>query len=180
MSALPHQFCPVCGASNGMHYGACTGDVEAAARAEEVSGNVDIANGGDGRRFFRRADSIRRRAAGRDAENVWRLREFQDHKDCPDGDCKWEVKSQRCVNGEITDPRPSDTTVPTIGDPVSHDLYREGDSACDHEFRPWEVSSGVIDRNREVVAQMFFEAACRFCDARVGRKIETVIHDNRR
>jgi hypothetical protein len=63
----------------------------------------------------------------------------------------------------------------TFGEPQTFDLYRQGRLSCDHVFRPWETPSGVIERDGKTIAQMFFEACCKNCDARVGRRVEVEV-----
>lgn len=64
-----------------------------------------------------------------------------------------------------------------FGEAKSFDLYRQGRLSCEHEFRPWETCGGAVDRDGQLIAEFYFEANCKNCDARVGRRIEVEVSE---
>lgn len=62
------------------------------------------------------------------------------------------------------------------------DLHVGGDEACEHEFAPWESSSGtatVVDSGESVIlAWLQFKSACKRCPATVGRRMEAKLQDD--
>lgn len=58
-----------------------------------------------------------------------------------------------------------------FGEPQSFDLYRQGRLSCIHVFRPWESCGGTLERDGKLFGEFYFEANCKNCDARVGRRM---------
>lgn len=75
-------------------------------------------------------------------------------------------------------PPPYDQPGPIkFGEPQTFDLYRQGRISCTHVFRPWETVGSVDERDGKLFGTFWFEANCKNCDARVGRRVEVEVVD---
>lgn len=134
---------------------------EIAAREHERTGNTAVANGLTriAKHAFRRADAVRREGlmAG----------DF----------CKRCGASGGMHYGACTgEPAPYEQPGSIkFGEPQTYDLYRQGRLSCAHVFRPWETSGGAVERDGKLFGEFYFEACCKNCDARVGRRMEVEV-----